>query len=978
MSESPLKPLTLRQVYGLNPLLPPQDLTSESDKISSFVYVSGNLTIIQSGDEQIILHGHTNNVSAFDISPDKSLIVTGEASSIIVWDVCKLEPITVFDQENYRPIFVKFSNDNTKFATIDKEGQIRVYDIFGSGDANGSRTALAQLDQKCKKWVGGQQHSKLIFHNDSCLMSFGPHSLAFYQIKSEVSEDVVSHRVSMFNNKNLNLADNSLSGSILDAAFYNSSQVGAEENNKEVEVATTMSNGHVVIWSGPNLSKIKYNRSIKLGNENESLTTINILSDIDLIIVGSSSRKIRFYDQNLKLKNWIASKQIVPNIYGQITSISLMHEPNWQPAKFQVASQAKQAETTLDGYEFSTRHLLVTTDYGEVIRITHEGKTNVDSKSSVFSYGKSADLINSFCLHPSQELIALTLQNSKDGRISLELFDYVKNQRVKRIDFGTDENCNQILQNNEVISALAFDPKGVFLIAGTSNGRMLAFDSLTLQLQDKFLLSTVTDRAQELKRVEQIVFDKNGNDYFAMSDASCALTLFKIVFSSGSANAGGEDQTPTNNSKTPVFEYLGRSRCFTDKICSIIFHQNFLMAIGTDRYMSEYDLNQTEYKGEQSMLHPIREPTRLEQTAKPVAGVLHPEIASESNEKFILTVTDQHKLRLFNTKTRLARRTVSAPICGSAISKIRVIPHNSGDLLAFTAGAKIGLILLPTDGNPWGHTSILAHPSGIDNIEISHCGKFLFSLATVTPNDTDNPNFMQNHGCLQCWEISKESLEAQYALAPQGIEPFVSLMENGRVGKVFNDIKTYFYYASLIDQGVHTSKSRQIQEQLPLKFLPDILRACGLYLSEREFEEMVNEVLFWKYGTGESDRFDINAKISLIDVVKLYINYQHVDEYGKKISQEDLLINACKKLQGNDMFHEFVGNLLGLIQQTSEAVDETELADRLACLANIQPVGVEQEWPAGYERDSFAKVHRDLAEALPSSLKEFSDMIFKH
>ena len=181
-----------------------------------------------------------------------------------------------------------------------------------------------------------------------------------------------------------------------------------------------------------------------------------------------------------------------------------------------------------------------------------------------------------------------------------------------------------------------------------------------------------------------------------------SITLFRFDF--GGKGDNGEDKN-TN----VQFQYLGRCRSHTNCIVSMIFKDEKLITIGYDRYMVEYDLSSVEYKGEQSMLFPSREPSRLEQTARPVDSVLHPTITSKSNEEFLLTITDQQKLRLFNLKTRLARKTTLAPLCGYKIESIKVV--QKGNLLAFSAGTKIGLIQLPADGNPWRQTAILAHPS---------------------------------------------------------------------------------------------------------------------------------------------------------------------------------------------------------------------------------------------------------------------------
>merc|ERR1712048_625090 len=123
-------------------------------------------------------------------------------------------------------------------------------------------------------------------------------------------------------------------------------------------------------------------------------------------------------------------------------------------------------------------------------------------------------------------------------------------------------------------------------------------------------------------------------------------------------------------------------------------------------------------------------------------------------------------------------------------------------------------------------------------------------------------------------------------------------------------------------QGIQTSAPRVIKYSLPLKFLPDILRACGYYPSEKEVEEMSNEVLFWKYGMGEVD--EVQAEITLEDVVKLYVNYQHVHENGEMVNQEEELINAIDVLETDQ-----TRGVLRVIQSSAEALSEEEIASRM-------------------------------------------------
>lgn len=915
-----LRPLTLRQVYGLNPLLPPQDLTCDGDEQDSFVYTSGNLTIIQKGGEQIILHGHTNDVSAFDVAHDKSLIVTGEQSSIIVWDVCTLSPVIVFDSEPYTPISLVFNPSGTGLASLDSDGEIRFYEL--KNDKVGNSCSARLTDKHALRKTS--THTKLVYstENNDHLISFGCSSILPLKVNLEAGKiSPCGHGTS--------LVDHEINGSICDTRFLIQSEV-------MTECASSMSNGSVVIWKGESLDKLTYNRTIKLAPEHEHLTAIRIISESTLAI-GSSSRKIRFYDFNFKLKNAINSKHIIPGIHGNITSISLKYQPKYDPESKhgQPLGQPKLpkfAETTLDGKTFQTKSLLITTTHGEIIRIQYDGTTDIKNKSSVFQHGKSSDKITAFQPHTSQNVIALGLLSSATGMPALELFDYEKQARVIR------KNCDQWFKDGECVSAVGFDEQGVFLAVGTNQGRLFIFDALTLDMKFEFLLST-----RRSGQVENIVFQ---DTFFAVSDSTFSITLFKIDF--GGHGDGGKSQ--------PVqFQYLGRSRSHTSKIVSMSFKGDTLITVGFDRYMVEYDLNSTEYKGEQSLLNPVRQPCRLEQTARPLGSVLHPSIPSKSNEEFLLTITDQQKLRLFNMKTRLARRTTLAPLCGYKIDSIDIVRQSN--LLAFSAGTKIGLIQLPADGNPWRQTAILAHPSGVDRIAVSHCGKYLFSLAKNT----------DKHGCLQCWEVSQSALAAQLELCPKGIEPFIALMDHGRTGGKFNSLKTFFYYASLLSQGIQTSATRRIQDSLPLSYLPDILRACGYYPSEKEVEEMSNEVMFWKYGMGETD--ELQAEITLADVVKLYVNYQHVTENGELVDQEQELVDAIDQLEVRS-----TADLLDIVQQRAEALSEEEIASRLACLASNQPPGVEQEWPKNYSSKEFPS----LGKVLPRNTDDLVELVFKN
>ena len=82
------------------------------------------------------------------------------------------------------------------------------------------------------------------------------------------------------------------------------------------------------------------------------------------------------------------------------------------------------------------------------------------------------------------------------------------------------------------------------------------------------------------------------------------------------------------------------------------------------------------------------------------------------------------------------------------------------------------------------------------------------------------------------------------AAGGDGIEPFVALIEDGREGAFWAEMLEYFYYAQIKHQGEDTMKPRRIGARVSLSEVPHILRGLGYYPTEREIEDLINEVKF--------------------------------------------------------------------------------------------------------------------------------------
>lgn len=161
--------------------------------------------------------------------------------------------------------------------------------------------------------------------------------------------------------------------------------------------------------------------------------------------------------------------------------------------------------------------------------------------------------------------------------------------------------------------------------------------------------------------------------------------------------------------------------------------------------------------------------------------------------------------------------------------------------------------------------------------------------------------------------------------------PFYNLLDGGRDGKFFRELKDYFYYVQLCSQGIGTLERRQVSTHIPLEEIPSVMRAIGFYPSEEEIEEMINEVKFSKYAdTGEEV-----TKINLGDFIKLYINHRPALSLSMKTIQRAFQALGYDNKKGDKVMDR--GDFLLLLQCRGEQMTEEELAECLTTLLGRRP-----------------------------------------
>lgn len=78
------------------------------------------------------------------------------------------------------------------------------------------------------------------------------------------------------------------------------------------------------------------------------------------------------------------------------------------------------------------------------------------------------------------------------------------------------------------------------------------------------------------------------------------------------------------------------------------------------------------------------------------------------------------------------------------------------------------------------------------------------------------------------------AVDLLYKFGGKELEPYYCLIEGGKDGWLFNEMQDLFYYMQILDQGENTILPRVISDYIPISDLPDLMRACGYYLTEFE------------------------------------------------------------------------------------------------------------------------------------------------
>lgn len=186
---------------------------------------------------------------------------------------------------------------------------------------------------------------------------------------------------------------------------------------------------------------------------------------------------------------------------------------------------------------------------------------------------------------------------------------------------------------------------------------------------------------------------------------------------------------------------------------------------------------------------------------------------------------------------------------------------------------------MPIDGNPNKTMGLIAHPNKIADFCVSSDGRYLFTCGGADLS-------------VKMWAIDVQPIENAIAFGQQEdeMDPFINLIEGGREGQNYQDMKDFFYYSMIRSKDENTTKSRKLDNRVPLEELPNLMRAMGYYPTEQEVQNMNDEVKFSIF----SDEGKATTNVELNQFIKLFVNHRPVYGIGKNNIED-----AFKVLSGN-------------------------------------------------------------------------------
>jgi len=121
-------------------------------------------------------------------------------------------------------------------------------------------------------------------------------------------------------------------------------------------------------------------------------------------------------------------------------------------------------------------------------------------------------------------------------------------------------------------------------------------------------------------------------------------------------------------------------------------------------------------------------------------------------------------------------------------------------------------------------------------------------------------------------------------------------LEGGTNGQVMSDLKDFFYYSQIRSKDEHTTKARKLDGKVPLDAIANMMRSMGFYPTQKEIENMQNEIRFAQYVDNYKETMN---ELDLDMFLKLFVNSRPVYGISKNHISNALSILGSTRADGS-------------------------------------------------------------------------------
>ena len=266
---------------------------------------------------------------------------------------------------------------------------------------------------------------------------------------------------------------------------------------------------------------------------------------------------------------------------------------------------------------------------------------------------------------------------------------------------------------------------------------------------------------------------------------------------------------------------------------------------------------------------------------------------------------------------------------------------HSNKFLFCTFDQVIGLMQAPFNGNPHRYFGCIGHPGKINGFEVMMNGKYLVS----------NGGYDKS---LLIWRINQDALSKQVSDSDEENslnQIYKNLLseDNTKETDLYEEIKNYFYFVQIENQGAMSTVPRSISGKINIKQIASIFQALGCFLTNDDIERIESEI---KHRFGNNINNGNDVSVNLEQFVELFVNHRSpfelsLDElhraFMKVVEQQPLKstnVNGGSLIERTGMTRDF---FLEMLQKKGDKMTRDELMN---CFESL----------TGYNRKQLQKV----------------------